>query len=386
MIKNKNNLIKVLHIGADNFGYGGRSVAAYNLASHMNRDIFRNDFLTFSNEIYENSEIKFGEIKLVKVENLSKIKFVYEIERAKLISKLLASEEYSVIHIHADHAYEALKTAVIAKTTGKHIVLIHAHNSGSPEKTGFIKKLVIYLSRLLLPLFNNKSIACSEKAGEYLFGKLKFNTKDIFILKNGIDYYKFLYNRNERLITRRNLELGLFEFVVGSVARLTSEKNLFFLLNVFIEIKKKVPFSRLIIVGNGPLYSELVEYSIKNNILNDVSFLGNRSDVYNLLQAMDVFILPSIYEGFGIVTLEAQVAGLPCIVSENIPESAGFSDLLIRLPLEKGSNYWADYILNNHLTYDRKNMKDEFLKSGFDIEISSKILEDIYLEMIKIDT
>lgn len=364
--------IKVLQIGAENFGFGGRSVIAYNLTKFMSPDI-QNDFLAYSDYLESNVTkdiCKRGRIIRIKERRNS--------ETVKLIKK----EKYDIVHIHADHAYEAMKSIINARRGGVKKIVVHAHNTGA-ENIGLAKKVVIEICKVLMPYFIDRSFACTDEAAQYMFGK-KFASK-VTVIKDGIDVEKYQFNQDSRNKIRQ--ELGISdEVVLGNVGRLSYQKNQEFLIDLFNEYKKKKRFSKLVIVGSGNKLNSLKRQVEKLNLTDDVFFLGNRSDVPAILSAMDIFVFPSRYEGFGMAALEAQASGLPTITSTEVPNKARVvKDLCAARNIMSSTADWLitiEQMLGNNRIEDSAKASGTIRFLGYDIRTSSKALELLYRKMI----
>ena len=379
-------IIKVLHIGADNIGYGGRSVIAFNLAQHMNNKIIHNDFLALKkiNNYFErlinDTNGKILEVSIIK--STPRIKF--EVERTRKIIKAIKTEKYDIVHIHADHAYEAMKSVWIAQKAGVKKFVIHAHTAGNNKDYSVLKKCIIHFCQIIIARQTYMQVACSNEAALYLFGKKNRNKK--YIINDGIDSSLFKYDSSSRKKKREYLGFKEDELVIGCVGRLAPSKNHIYLLRVFEEIKKIEPNARLILIGDGELKEKLRNVCKNKGLTESVNFLGNRNDVPELMQAMDVFVLPSLFEGFGIVNIEAQCAGLPCVLSDGIPKSVKITELVTFLPLELKPEIWAETILYLVMQNQRADRSSDVCNTGFDIRTSGKKVEEIYCKMMDKDT
>lgn len=225
-------------------------------------------------------------------------------------------------------------------------------------------------------------MACSELAGRWLFGDKTFDQGKVYILNNAIDLSKFKYNEEVRKNKRKELEIDDDTFVIGHIGRFVQQKNHTFLIDVFNEVQKKKANAKLILVGQGPLKDE-IENKVKNlNLENKVVFLGQREDVDELYQAFDCFVLPSLYEGLGMVLIEAQASGLPCIASTEIPDIARVTEKLKFVRLDENIDYWKNSILK---LSDLKNRKEDQLQDiqnrGYNIEKEVEKLEILYKDL-----
>ncbi|WP_050498019.1 glycosyltransferase [Oenococcus oeni] len=369
-----NTEIKILQIGAENFGNGGRSVIAYGLTKAMRSDI-KNDFVAYSD--YEESSITADIRRRGKIYSISNHPFRSTI-------KLIHHQKYDLVHIHADHAYEALKIAIAAKIGGSKRIVVHAHQAGDNNYRK-IKQLVIVISRQLLPLFIDLKLACSKSAAEYMYGR--DHLKNVVILRDGIEIDKYHFFPKVR--TRLRDELNLTdEIVIGNVGRLVSQKNQAFLIDVFSHFHKNVPNSKLLLIGSGDKKETLEKKINQLGLEKQILFLGNRSDVPNLLQVMDIFAFPSRHEGFGMAALEAQAAGLPTIISNNVPNDVRITDLCVEETINRGVDNWVSRFskIVNSLPLDRANIvkraHKKIVSSGYDLRESAMNLEDLYRGLV----
>ncbi|MCL2810855.1 MAG: glycosyltransferase [Clostridia bacterium] len=217
--------------------------------------------------------------------------------------------------------------------------------------------------------------ACSELAGHYAFAKSPFK-----VYRNAIDVSKYRFDPDIREIVRSELSLH-GKFVVGHVGRFNSVKNHIFLLEVFHHVIKKNPNSILVLIGTGPLTKKIAERINVMKMTSQVLMLGARSDVERLYQGMDVFVLPSLFEGFPVVAVEAQAAGLMTICATNITNEVQLTDLCHEFPLSKATEAWAEYILLNAGSYVRQEKVKEIARAGYDSKQATLDLQKKYLEL-----
>lgn len=282
--------------------------------------------------------------------------------------------DYDVVHLHSSS--KNFFVLSIAKKYGIATRIAHSHNIGFQTES----KLQIIIGNIFkLPLiyYATDYFACSKLAGEWLFNK-KICKNNLVIVKNAVDVEKFRYDEKKSITEREKLGLEN-KFVIGHVGRFTHQKNHTFLIDIFHEILKIVPNSILLLLGTGELENSIKE-KVKNlGIDNNVIFLGYKQNVADYLQVMDAFVFPSVYEGLGLVLIEAQASGLPCYTSKNVvPVEAKVSSLLKFIPLESSSKSWAEEICNSK-DVPRSSPKDEILASGYDINQTAKFLQNFYL-------
>ena len=352
---------RVLHIvGVMN--KGGAETFIMNLYRNINRTEIQFDFIVHSEIAGDyDQEIKQlgGKIHVIPSKSEGMFKSLVS------LMKVVKGNQYKVVHRHGSNC-TILLDLVIAKLAGAKILIAHSHNTNSLNKK---------LHFLLRKVFNFQSfirVACSEDAGYWMYGGKKFD-----ILKNCIDVEKFSFDSNKRYKVREKLEINN-QVVIGHVGRLTAVKNHEFLLNVFKEFLKFKPNSILLIVGKGELESHLKEVAKKLAIEKSVVFLGIRDDINELMQAMDILVFPSIYEGLPLTLIEAQASGLKCLVSSNIASEVKITDDLVFKDLEDSYVEWAKSILALTEDINRNDNKKKIEMSGYSIDKTISVLQRIY--------
>lgn len=279
--------------------------------------------------------------------------------------------EYKIIHAHIDTMSAFPLSA--AKKNNIPIRISHSHTS----KLDFDAKLPIkYLAKLAVPKVANIYCACGEKAGEFLFGK-----RDYKLIYNAIDLETFEFDKVKRDVKRT--ELGIKnEFVIGHVGRYCYIKNQMFLLDIFVEVLKKKPDAKLLLIGKGEDEATLRKKVSELSLDGKVIFLLDRSDVRELYQVMDVFVMPSIFEGLPVVGVEAQANGLPCVVSDTISDEILLTDTIFMMSLKQSAEEWAEKVLS--VPKERNKSSIEQLKcKGYDVEIEANKLAKWYEKLIE---
>ena len=285
-------MIKVLHImnGAKN---GGISMYVSNMYKYINKDNIHFDCAVYDDNLGINGENlkKMGCI-FYKLPLKSRHPIKYYIA----LKKIIIDGKYNVVHVHQNES--SVYPLMISKRCNVKGLISHAHTYRVYKS--IFGKTKNKISQLLLKKYSTKRIACSSKAALSIFG----TCKDVIIQKNAIDTNLFQFDERKRIYIRK--ELGIDnKFVIGCVGNLGKEKNFDFAIGVFSNILKKANNAMLVIIGDGPEKNNLIELAEKLRITDKTLFLGKRSDVNILLQGMDVFLMPSKYEGFGIAALEA---------------------------------------------------------------------------------
>lgn len=289
-----------------------------------------------------------------------------------MTKKIIEREQYDLIHVHhTDKSFIQLFAAMIA---GNNRRIAHSHDS--IIKLPLMKDLIHKLSSLLTRKFSNYYFACSIEAAKWVFGEKNAGEGTVKIINNGIVPAKFLFNSNIRDKTRKSLGIDN-KFVIGHVGRFTLQKNHDFLIDVFKSFHEVNQESCLILIGEGEL-KEQIKQKVENLKLKDsIIFLDASFNIADFMNAFDLFVLPSIHEGLGIVLIEAQASGLKCIATEEfVPRSAKISDLLKYQTLDK--NKWVESIVESSKRYERKDMSSIVQLAGYDIKNIAKELEEFY--------
>ncbi len=278
---------------------------------------------------------------------------------------------YDIVHCHmANAAFIYLKTA---KKYGIKVRIIHSHqNKAADVLSHAIRNIPLIKIGLK---YANVNFACSKLAGDYLFKNKKY-----YLINNAIDSRRFNYNPIRRQEMRKKLKIDDKCFLIGNVGRICPQKNQKFLIDVFNLVSKRIN-SKLLIIGEGELKNDLEKHIKELNLEDKVIIHTPVSNVEDYYQAMDMFVLPSLYEGLGIVNIEAQACGLRTIVSDRVPEIAKISELLSFIKLSDSEQIWANEIINKS-DYKREIQNSILKNSGYDIDFESKKLIDIYRNLI----
>ncbi len=287
--------------------------------------------------------------------------------------RYLKQEKIDVLHVHGSSAAILLEM-IMAKLAGVKKIATHSHNTQGNHNT--IHKIL----RPLVNLFADERLACGYKAGQWMYGKKKKFT----VIPNCIDTSRYLFD--ERFRTEARSELGIEEncIVLGHVGMFTEVKNQKFLLQLMHELGRdgKCDF-KLMLIGDGELLENAQKEAKQLSISNNVLFLGCRNDVPRLMMAMDVFCMPSLYEGFPITAVEAQATGLPLLMSDNVSLEVNITDLVKLLPIDQGTELWEKEIKQASKTqHERKSYADRIKAAGYDIIYSAEMLEQIYRKNI----
>ncbi len=284
--------------------------------------------------------------------------------------------DYKVVHMHSTSKnYMVLK---YAKKYGIPIRVAHSHALGF-QTTSHLKVMIGNFLKKSLLLYATDYFACSNLAGQWLFGNDIIYSKNFKVIHNGVDLKKYAFNLTVRNKIRKMYKIGSNEVVIGHVGRFAAQKNHEFLIDIFNEYHKINSNSRLLLVGTGILEESIKKKAQDLKIEDKVIFAGFRNDVNNYMQAMDLFVLPSIFEGLGLVLIEAQASGLPCFTSKDVvPKEAHVSNLLTFINLNNNAREWANIINNSKLI--RTNVSEKIKLNGYDISETTLELQNFYLK------
>lgn len=278
-------------------------------------------------------------------------------------------EEYDIVHVHANSLFYMAVLRISTKL-GYKTRIIHSHNS---QGSNAIVNLIHKHNKKKINKYANVKLACSEAAAKWMY------LDDCYtIIKNGIDAKKYKFDPTVREKIRK--ELGISnKFVIGNIGRFVEQKNHKFIIKVFYEYQKKNSDSILLLIGFGSLENSIREEINHHEIADKVLILNDRNDPYNLLQAMDLFLFPSLFEGFGISLLEAQAAGLFCICSSVIPNEVLLSEQVKVLNLDDDILTWVKAIeLEKNHSIEREKSFELVVDAQFDIERTCEQLLEIY--------
>lgn len=367
------NKIKVLQFPIRSTN-GGISHYAMQNWSFINKDRFSFDFCAVKNRVPIEKDI---------IESGAGMKYIscYAEEDEKQFIKefrdIFRKNNYDAIHLHTSF-WKSFVVEKIALDCGIPKIIVHSHSTNIDINDIYKRKKAEEIHNRKKKEFNTSLAtdfcACSWKAADWLFGN-QIPRDRIKILKNAININRFIFDNEIRNKYRR--ELGLDNcFVVGHVGRLQYPKNQDFLIDVFVEISKKVSNARLLLVGEGGLETDLKSKVSLLGLNDKVTFTGFRNDVNCLLQAMDVFCLPSRFEGLPIVLIEAQSAGLKCFASNVITPEICLTNNIELLDLDIES--WSERLIEISKGYERNNMYDEITEAGYNIVEQVKVIERLY--------
>lgn len=373
MIKTNNKKIKVLQFPISN-SKGGITQYVLQNWKYIDKSKFQFDFATMSKSLDFADELLSTGSKIFYISCYAEDnenKFIEEFRR------ILVEGKYDIVHLHTKQ-WKSFNVEKIAKEVGVNKIIVHAHSTGIDTLDDSKREKEIDLhNRILRTLTDDIATdywACSMLAADFLFGN-RIPKRQIKIMNNAIELSMFRFNNQVREAYRRKLGMSK-KFVIGNVGRLAYPKNQEFLLQVIKRICRIEKDCLLLLVGTGEKENYYRQFVKDNGLENNVMFLGYRNDVNCLLQAMDIFALPSKFEGMPIVAVEAQMSGLKCICSDAITTEIAITDNVEMIPLEV--DLWKDGILKFREGYRRKDEFDRMKLAGYDICLQIKKIEEEY--------
>lgn len=357
---------KILVVITTNFvSWGGLTTAYMNYYRVLDKSKLLIDFASMNKvepglekEVNENG----GQYYQLSDKRQTPIKYLIDLNR------LLRHKNYDVIHVHGNSATMAAEL-FLSLLCGIPVRIVHCHNTQPKYRR---------LSKLLCPVFNRmytQAVAVSFEAGSWLYKKNPF-----IILNNAIDIKKYSFDFNKRMAARNKLELDNDVLVVGHVGKINYQKNHTFIVKIFSELVKMKENSCLLLIGDGELREEIEKQVEEYGLTNKVVFVGMSNEPEFWLNAMDCFLFPSHFEGFGLALAEAQANGLACFASDVIPDKTNATGTVHFMSLDDNAKKWAECIMLSDISrMDNNYIKEKFYQTGLDISMEANKLKELYL-------
>lgn len=362
--------MKVLQIvGAMN--RAGTETMLMNLYRNIDSEKIQFDFISYNQEeAHYDQEIRELGGRIIRLKKTNSVLELYHV-----IKKF---GPYDAVHAHT--LFHCGLSMIAARLAGIKVRISHAHTT-LDDSEGLLRKLYLKSMRFFIVQYSTDLLACSEAAGKYLFGEKRSAASKYTYFPNAIDYYPYLNRSEEKVngfLNQQSLEKGI---IIGHIGRFIEAKNHTFLVEVMKKIIQRDKQIKLLFVGEGDLRGEIEAIVSAEGLKENIRFTGVREDIPTILHSMDVFVFPSIYEGLGLVLLEAQASGVPCIVSEAIqPEADLHVGLFTRLSLSDHPSVWADKIIEKagQKEQDLSKIKKGFEYNGYSVKQAVKKLNKIY--------
>lgn len=357
--------IHVLHV-VSAMNRGGAETLLMNVYRNIDKSRVQFDFVSHREEEGDyDDEIESMGGKVYRVTSLGQSGPIVYIRRLK---NIMSESPYVAVHAHTD--YQSGFVSLAAKYAGIQKRICHSHSNNWPGNTSLKKRMGIKAFQTLIRYAGTEYGACSLEAASFLFGEKRLASRKMHILKNGIDVEEYLGVSKSRINLRGECHIPPDAKIIGHVGNFSNTKNQIFILEVLkdlLEIGKSVV---VVFVGDGEMRNFIQEEAYRLGVFDQVRFLGVRSDISRLMKAFDVFIFPSLHEGFGIVTLEAQCAGTPCVVSDTVPKSTDMDlGLMTYVSLDAELKVWSEEIKKSFLKDqpDDQTIANHFSQHGFNI-------------------
>lgn len=357
---------KILVIHILGIEYEGITSVIYNYCFSMNKEGLQFDILS-PNHVPDELKKKFALVgSVIEVPNRKKQLPNY----CKSLYGLLKKNNYDVVHIHGNSGTMMIETCM-AKMNRVSKIIVHCHNTACNHP---------FFNMLMTPIMISTAdylLCCSEEAGKWLYGNSKY-----YVFNNAINTERFHYNEKSRQQARDELRIK-DEFVFGHVGHFTKQKNHIFLLELYSELEKELPDTKLILVGDGPDSENLHKRVCSLGLEKKVIFIGKCQEPEKMYFAMDMFLFPSKWEGLGLALIEAQASGLQCVASDRVPRESNVTGSVKYISC-KNIEEWKNYIISYIRSYTEKrlfmseNNINKIRQEGYDITVESQKLRTIY--------
>lgn len=375
MINRESRRLRVLQVGMTR-NLGGIETYLIEQFRHLDKSTIDYDFVNITGEYsicYEDEILASGS-KIFKVVSRHKNPLLHYWQWFNILSQ--NKGVYDVIVLNTN-SLEYVFPLVLGKVFGIPVRVIHSHNSGFENKQGLARRLLVGMNKKLLAWSANLRFACSQFAGKWMFQDNPYH-----VIYNAIDIHKYDANSIDREETREALGLHT-ELTLLHVGRFSYQKNHSFLLDIFKEVHVIQPDSVLLLVGDTTEESEFlteVKRKIKDyGLENSVRLLGRRDDVNKIMQAADVLVMPSFFEGLTVVGIEAQASDLPLLLSDTVTKELGLLPSTQFISLEAGPTVWAEAVLNSK-QHNRQSRYEELKAAGYDIKNETERVEKLLLD------
>ncbi len=372
--------IKVLYF-VDRLLWGGIQSFLESVFQNIDRETFLIEVLTLDDGVeYPDGENRISKcgVKIHKLKGIWIRSLKDYIKYEKALNDFFLKNNYDIIHINSGP-----KNYILAKVAKKYgiKVIYHSHNTDY-QVTNPLKKIFGNLLKKKVKKYSDKYFACSDLAAVWMFGKRDYNNGDVTIINNALSPQKFRFSEEHRKVLRTQLNISFDAFVLGHIGRFTTQKNHIFLIDIFETYNKLNSNSYLVLVGDGPLIEQCKQRVQEKHIEEKVVFVGIVNNAHDYYNVFDVFVMPSLYEGLPVVSVEAQMNGLPCLFSDTITNELKVLDNVNFLPINNGTNCWCEAINNIDGRIPSEEVEKQFTSTKFDISSEVNKLENIYSNML----
>lgn len=354
---------------------GGVESVVMNYYRNIDRDKIQFHFLCDE----DSTDIPYDEIEKLggKVIIIPPYQRLFEYQ--KELYRIFKENNYKIVHSHISTL--SVFPLRVAKKAVVPIRIAHSHSTSNKKE--WKRNLIKNILRPFSKVYANVFFGCSQLSGKWLFGNKAFLNGKIKIINNAIDLEKFKFNKEKRNEIRKEIGLDEDTILIGHIGRFVTQKNHEFLIEVFNDIYKGRKNSKLILIGQGNLKEKIVKKVEELGLKDNVIFTGQINNVSDYYNAMDIFILPSLYEGLPVVGIEAQANGLLCEFSTDMTKETKVLNTTRFISLKETPENWAKIILEDYKNFKRKDSFDEMTENNFNIIKEAKKLEEYYIEKRK---
>lgn len=303
----------------------------------------------------------------------------YKAYRKALDDFFREHHDYIAIHEHIS-SLTSIEPAYYAKKYGIPVRIFHSHSSSIQKslRLHWVHTILHYLNKPKVHSYATHYLGCSDKALDWMYKYTGVRSRALMV-SNGIDCEQYAFKKNVRAEVRKEFSIDADDFVIGHVGRFIPLKNQGFLVDIVDELHKTMPSAKLLLVGEGDTMDEIKAKVSDKGLEKSVIFTGVRSDVARLMQAMDIFVMPSWFEGLPVSLVEAQAAGLPVVASESISHDSDITENILFKSINESVEEWVESIVKWKEKCGRPNNIEKIKKAGFDSKTTVKQLVKIYI-------
>lgn len=371
-------MIKVLQ-SVSSLGIGGNELSVMNFFRNIDKSQFQVDFLIYDERLEFAEEVKAAGAKIYLCPQKKANKLVRMFIEAKFAYQTLKENDYDIIHCNGCSFVNIMRATIPAKLVGNVKIIAHGHSVGKLEKNP-VERAIYAVFRGILSACVHLGFSCSDLVAKSKYTRKFIDSNKHVMIRNAIAVEKYCFNQKNRDDIRKQYGLEN-KMVIGHVGRLAQEKNQSFLLDVLVNLREKRDDAALLLVGGGAMMEELKEKAARLGIENDVVFTGSVFDAERYYSAMDVFAMPSLYEGLPFTAIEAQVNGLKCVLSDGITRTANISGDVQYASLSGGFGIWAEKICQCAESRSEKE-KNQLVVEQYDIKKETLRLQEIYQSVL----
>jgi glycosyltransferase involved in cell wall biosynthesis len=367
------NLKRVLQV-TYSLKAAGIETFVVNIHKNINRKEYQFDYATYfppEKEEFYDSEVRRLGGKIYKLGYKQRGKIASNIKTRINLYKCIKRNKYETVHIHGSNGLAILEV-LAAKLAGCQHIIIHSHNSNI-SNNGKFSKLIRLITKICRPIWKclcDELLACSNEAANWLYG----NNKNVLLIPNGIDTERFCVQKEAGIIWRKENNISENDLLIGQVASFSDAKNHEFSVKLLTELIKENSNTKMVFVGDGPKRKKIEDFAKKIRVYDKIIFNGISANVEIIMNACDVLILPSLYEGLPVVCVEAQYCGVPIIVSDIVTRDVNISDNIYYVPLDNPRN-WKNLIME----LKGKAHNCDIENDKFDIRNVVGILSELYV-------